>query len=484
MNKSSVRMVEPSDHAQARIFRSVMSTIHGGQDYWLSPDDYYRNWRTLIESDTEFRKDWDPIYRWCKRAWEKTGTTPTIEDWTRDVELGNVPKFPYREEWSMLYGMTPPIPPERFSEEIDSYKKAWVKDMSQMLGTKWWKTIQEGRFEEASELMINGLLKMQGIDKGWIRSDDQSRPDKLVEEITSEKGPFLFTGFDEADSCWRGFRRGELDLICGFTHSGKSKLVTWLSWKALQEGMNGLIWSTEARSDEVDEAYVIQACNDPTGPFKEHTLCGSVRISDIDSEESLPNFTVDFMREARTWISKQPGSYSIAPSMGLHISNIRANIKLERRRLESIGKKLNYVIIDHPLHISDDEEKYTNDLLRINSVMRKLKTTAMMEDILVLCAFQISRKAHTDKKNTGRQFDLTSLSWSHEAGQSADKACVIHDTNPDSDGVIRNLECIWLKGRRGKRFRPFGIEMDADRNVFRSSNVEIAKDFEIDNLLG
>ena len=279
----------------------------------------------------------------------------------------------------------------------------------------------------------------------------------------------VYTGLDVIDKICKGLKNTELMLVTAFTSQGKTTFSMYMAYKAIISGFNTAVITLEQTFEEIrQQIYVKHTCNpkfDKTHPqYKD--LIGSISVEDVaygtlsDREQEFFYTACDDLVETEGY-----GKFDLwqPPKAQTTVADIEFKLMQIQQELRTIGKDLEFVVIDYISLLGLPVEERTRDPNEnLNIIIKQLKRLCLTfnngKGLRILSPFQANRKGWEEAKANDGVYHLTALSNAHEAERSSDVVVALFiDESWRDEGKVK-ISC--LKNRRHPFFKPFNAKIN------------------------
>ena len=298
---------------------------------------------------------------------------------------------------------------------------------------------------------------------------------EMVEQYKkAEKNPTEGVGINtwlrEIDVATNGLKNTELMIVAAFTGHCKTTFAANMAYRALYGGWNTAFVTLEMNFDEIRrKMYVLHSCNprfkDKLPKYKH--LVGKITYNDVlygrlspeekeywfkVCEDFDDNYNKDSEGYGRFFIW-QPDKAATT------VSDIELKLKQYQQELQSVGRDLEFVVVDYISLMGAEKHERTRDHNETtNNVIKSLKRLCLTfnngKGIRLLSPHQINREGYKEARKNEGVYLLTALSNTHEAERSGDLIISIYKFDEDGDNNNR-LKICCLKQRRNGHFKPF-----------------------------
>ena len=258
----------------------------------------------------------------------------------------------------------------------------------------------------------------------------------------------LTTGHDSIDNHIGGGRRGELHLMMGYTGHGKSLYaINYLYNVCTVLRRDSVYYTLEMPQDFViANLCAIHSASErfdqirPFDPLDKEEIMNQVLNPENDKFFRLVMRDLETNPNHGTLVVRYPGD-------DFKLSYMKEDMK----ELRKDGLDLEMLVVDHPELIKAEKNmRFNGTSEAMNAIMKDLKQITMTWDngrgIFTFCPYQASRKGYEDAVKAEGRYSLNGLSYSNEAGRSADSVQSIWNERE------KGLPQVWidqLKFRRG-----------------------------------
>ena len=287
-------------------------------------------------------------------------------------------------------------------------------------------------------------------------------------EADPTEGIGINTWLTEIDDTTHGLKNTELMMAMAFTGHCKTTFSLNMAYRALFGGWNTAYITLEMSFDEIRRhMYVLHSCNpkfrDKYLQYK--SLVGNVWYNNVlyarlTPEERKYFFEIckDF-NKSHNQESEGYGRFFVwRPEKTITtVSDIEFKLRQYQQELQTVGRNLEFVVIDYISLMGADKEERTKDYNEnINSVIRALKQLCLTfnngKGIRILSPHQANRESYKEALKNDGMYNLTGMSNAHETERSSDVVISIYKYD---DGSSNRLKFCCLKNRRNEHFKPF-----------------------------
>jgi replicative DNA helicase len=278
----------------------------------------------------------------------------------------------------------------------------------------------------------NDLYEYNEVKEAWVYENLDERIDRI--NNVGKYAP-IPSGLQQFDRHVGGFDKKRVYLFTARSGGGKSRMLFTFAYNLTAQGYKGLYFSFEMPIDELNQIY-------------------DTRASAI-SWENFKSGTVDmeFYKDVLDKIATHRYPLKWAENFGLpDIDYIEDRIKQFKKEMS-----LDFIVVDYlSLMVNCSEDEYQ----QLGNITRRLKNIAKKEDIVVLTAQQINRKA-TEKNKDGKETEIGTqhISGSDKIGHNCDFIGYIYQGKLNKG--IWNMDI--LKNRSGRK--DVTIKMLADISI-------------------
>lgn len=220
------------------------------------------------------------------------------------------------------------------------------------------------------------------------------------------------TGLPDLDHATGGFRPGELWIVAGRPGMGKSIVgVTSATKVAKHAGDGALIFSLELPEDQ----FTARMLADVAFIARRPVTFQQIMRGQLNDEEL---WLID---DAQRRLSTM--AIVVDYSSRLTVSDIKARIHTERKRMTAAGKTLRLVVIDYLKFIQAGDRYKGNRVSEVGEISAGLKQAAKDEEVCIVLLAQLNRMLESrEDKRPG----LSDLRESGDLEQDADVVAFIH----------------------------------------------------------
>ena len=214
-------------------------------------------------------------------------------------------------------------------------------------------------------------------------------------------------GIPTLDRMTLGMKPGELIIAAGRPGMGKTTFATAIATQTAMHGAGVYFVSLEMVAQELAERTLAALCFDDPGDVISYR-----RISEANS---LSDVEFARLRKARDRLDGLP--LDVEQEAGLMVSQIAARARRRKAQLESAGKRLRLVVVDH-LGIVKPSKRYAGARVHeVSELTAAFKALAKELGVAVMLLCQLSRGVeHRDDKRPA----LSDLRDSGSIEQDAD----------------------------------------------------------------
>lgn len=274
------------------------------------------------------------------------------------------------------------------------------------------------------------------------------------------------TGLSDLNKEVGGFARGELTILAGRPGMGKTTLALSMLRQAARKGVTSTFFSMEMPSTAVAARLLSDALFNQQMP---------VPYKDIIRGE-LPSWGLDRIRSVQETLLDLP--MLVDDQSGLTVSEIGVRARRHQDQLETQGKTLDVVCVDHLGFIKATSAYKGQRHLELGEITKGLKTLAKSLDVALVALCQLNRE---NEKRENRRPELSDLRNSGEIEEDADTVLgayrgayylekITHEDEEkerkrldDLERLSKIVEIIGLKTRNGPTFsRKFFADMGSN----------------------
>lgn len=312
--------------------------------------------------------------------------------------------------------------------------------------------------------LIDRELAMQDAPEGNIRDEASEMladyAARKEAKISGHTGGVLF-GVPSLDAKIGGLQPGELDLLVGYSASGKTSLACGqLAWSAaVEQGLNVVIATTETLRVQVRRKILARHSRLPkfgleNGLNSRHIKDGSL---EPDEERVLREVIADFStgNYGKLYIAQVP--------RGAGISTLEARLLRVRRQFP-----VDLLVIDY-LALLRSERRRESDREELGSIIKAAKQLATTFDdgrgVPVISPWQVNRSSKEAAAKAG-MYTTAALAETAEATNSSDVIVSLLEPE-DNTSRFADLRAQVLKNRDGETHNSIPLMVDYATSMFR-----------------
>lgn len=255
-------------------------------------------------------------------------------------------------------------------------------------------------------------------------------PDVSAKQTIQEEYYRLSDDFEMLNKNTKGFKKGQVITIGGYTGLGKTTFVYNLLLDLAQTRFK----ESEEQPHMIVFSYEMTWQENLTRLLARHTQIPLNVILDKDFDPQATDVTQSIyderMESAKSFISNLNLSFSYDKTKSInYIVDLLYRLHLE--------KKVDVVVIDH-LQITKSTKHLENDRLAIDEIMEKIKELATKLEIVVIILSQFSRDTYSNYQ--GKSPEITALKGSGGIETNSDIVLIMSEFNPkiskDKDKLI------------------------------------------------
>ncbi len=402
------------------------------------------------------------LFTWCERYADQTGGVlprAALPDILRSAAPGTVLK--YEEYYDLLTAAKPAD--DEFTWSVQQLRELYADRRTGELTTRAYKILTQGDadgkrelrgHDDARKFLLSGLaeierdLAAESAPEGDMRAEGREIKDDYVRrEAQRTSGTTVSAGIPALDlMLGGGQQRGELNLVAGYTSSGKTSICGQFAWHAVtQQGRNVVIFTSETLRGQV--RFKILARHSRLEQFG---LKDGINTRDMKAG-TLGRQKNDFAAVLHDFASN-PGyghCYIAQVPRGATIGTLESRLARLARDWTA-----DLVIVDS-LALLRPEVRHRDLRESLVEILQEGKqvATAYQDGLGVplLSPWQIRREARDEASKRGG-YTLSALSETAEASNTAD--IIVSLLEPDSDdsrGRNVPLKLSVLKNRDGER---------------------------------
>lgn len=274
------------------------------------------------------------------------------------------------------------------------------------------------------------------------------------------------TGLSDLNKEIGGFARGELTILAGRPGMGKTTLALSMLRQAARKGVTSAFFSMEMPSTAVAARLLSDALYSQQMPLP---------YKDIIRNE-LPSWGLDRIRAVQKTLADLP--MLVDDQSGLTVSEIGVRARRQQDKLETQGRVLDILCVDHLGFIKATSAYKGQRHLELGEITKGLKALAKSLDVAVVALCQLNRE---NEKRENRRPELSDLRNSGEIEEDADTVLAAyrlayylekmrHEDEEkerkrleDLERASKIVEIIGLKTRNGPTFsRKFFADMGSN----------------------
>lgn len=301
---------------------------------------------------------------------------------------------------------------------------------------------------------IDRELAMQQSPEG----DARTEADEIWEEINNPASvEGIRFGIPAVDNVMIGNQRGELNLIAGYTNSGKSMLASaQLPWSAaIEQGKNVIILTTETLRPQIRRRLLSRHSMHPMFGLEHginsRDLKKGREFLPPDQLRVLPDIIDDFTRNpnyGKLVIVQMPRNATI--------SSGENRVLRYQREFE-----VDLVVIDS-INLLRADRRFTTKREELASMLIEAKQFATTfndgNGVPVVSPWQINRESWKEAQEKG-YYTSSALSETHEASTSADNIITILEPL-NNNSRLAQIKVQIPKSRDGETCSPMDVEVD------------------------
>ena len=311
---------------------------------------------------------------------------------------------------------------------------------------------------EAREFLQERLQSLQVVStaatpEGDVRDDvEKIWADYLHRESNPEEEGGIKYGIAEVDEFTGGVRPGELALLAGFVGTGKSQLVTALSWNALRHGKNVIMFTTETTREEMEIRVLARHSRLPK--FK---CPGGLDSSQILNATLSPEHREVFRAVLTDFRESNTGNLYMVqmPPDGL-VDYVHAKAAQYNRK-----SPIDLIVIDS-INLLRMPGKVEGKRVMLEDMLQNFKRFASSFDngrgVAIVSPWQMSRTAWQEAKEAGGIYTMASLSDTAEAERSSSQVISIFKEDAGNGEGRLNIQV--LKNRSGREMAKISYPYD------------------------
>lgn len=309
---------------------------------------------------------------------------------------------------------------------------------------------------------IDRELSMQESPEG----DAREEANEIMEEFNSPKASGgIKLGIPALDNKVNGLYPGELDLIVGYTSSGKSTLAsTQLTWSAaIEQGKNVVILTTETLRPQVRRRLLARHSRHPYFELPEG-------INSNDIKRGIEYFPKDKLEVFKAIVD----DFTKNPNYGkLVIVQVprNATISTAEAKVSRFQREFNVdLLVIDSINLLKPDRRFNTTREELAESLKEVKQFATTFDdgrgIPIVSPWQTNRESWKEAQNAG-YYNSSALAETAEASASSD--LVITILEPMEKQRISELKAQIVKNRDGEVVHGIDLTVDYATSYFSSS---------------
>lgn len=223
--------------------------------------------------------------------------------------------------------------------------------------------------------LIEAIQHGNGLERQSLKEQSELVKDLelSIQKCSSGQPLGVLTGYDDLDKQFRGFRPGDVYIICGETANGKSALALWMARRIVARGQTAMFVSIEM----------------PAIQIQTRLMASMTGLSYEQVEKSLlvPDHS-SLVRSAAARLETY--RLPIYDAAGLTVSKLARDVHLYKQR-----HGLDVLFVDY-LQLLDGRNAMREQ--EVAGISRGLKRIAKSESIPVIACAQLRRAIHGESK--------------------------------------------------------------------------------------
>jgi replicative DNA helicase len=285
------------------------------------------------------------------------------------------------------------------------------------------------------------------------------------------QGPMC--GIPEIDSKTGGLQRGEINLMCGYTSSGKTAWCVQLTWHtAVRQGLNVVYFTSETLRNQVRQRLISRHSREPQFGLPE-----GINSHDLKAG-TLPESLEPALRDVVSDLASNPAYGNV------HIAQMpkRCTVQVLEARLIAITRKFraDLVVIDS-LNLLYSDARRQSDRELLGTILKDAQSLATTYadgyGVPIVSPWQVNRTAREQALRLG-YYTLQSPAESAEASQTP--AVVMSILEPEEPGRKAELKMQILKNRDGEKLSSIIVDADYANAYFQARTTSSAMDSLLD----
>lgn len=265
------------------------------------------------------------------------------------------------------------------------------------------------------------------------------------EEVDKTKISTCISAIDKLNA---SFRKGTVNAVMGYTGSYKTLYCTNVSYQAIINKLNVCYVSLEISKAEMYYNFLSRYSNETK--FKTALSHTDMKFKELDSSSKeylfdtlVPCFSEELSKHLVIIDETDFNSNSSSTFDNLFRS-------AERRFMETTGKGVDLVIVDHLNLLKFSDAKGMNDYSKVNHWMSYFRKNCKNfirkhKQVCILVAVQCSREGYEKAKHNGGTYSLTGAAEGNEIERSSENVLAIYSDSSLKEEKLAKIQLI--KGR-------------------------------------
>lgn len=307
----------------------------------------------------------------------------------------------------------------------------------------------------AEELIRDALARLSVTQRNFkdldLAQDPEGRYNEYLERARNPGANGILSGWERIDYCTLGWKAEELVVLVGEKYIGKSWLMLWLAYKAMEQGERVLFVTKEMSAEAMAKRF--------------DSIYAGIKFDSLRRGE-LSDIEQTRYKEALEKFGKQKGEGNLV--IAKHGISSIADIEQKAIEIDATILFIDSVYLFN----ADEKEIKGSETQRRMAVSQRSKLAAQTLGIPVVVSTQAGRK-----KAGMAKADLDNIEWSNAFAQDADVVLMV--TKDEIDRELGRIELHILKSRDGDVGTAY-IKTDFEYMKFEQDVAEPAPSYDID----
>lgn len=287
-------------------------------------------------------------------------------------------------------------------------------------------------------------------------------------------------GIDRIDDALGGYSRSDMINVGGFTNQGKSPLLRYLAYNALQQGLNVVFVPLETGQEETENFFYTLHANNykKFGNNIPRITNKKIRNGKLTKKEEdyLISCIEDFNHNG-------DGSlYILRPQDSQYCMD---NLMSDLRKINNTLMEVDVLVLDYLSLLRPNSIDTYIDKSMINLMHTRMRQEMVNFDngrgFIYMGAFQMNRKGYLDMlADKEHLYDLTAVGDYNAIERDSTIMLSIARTNEDEQARLARIQS--LKCRDDKKFQPFTITFDGETGNFLGTTDNISEEDALEEL--